>query len=136
MANPTDAGDSGYRKPPKDSQFQKGVSGNPKGRPKKLAAFKADLAAELKEKVVINENGKPRRVTKQRALIKTLTVAAISKDIRAVNVLFALIKFFGVEPENEIVESVDANDLDELENYIARERRRATTSGFPEKRRI
>ena len=62
-------------------------------------SFKSDLAAELQEKLVINENGKPRKVTKQRALVKTLMAAAIKKDIRAVSALLGCIRHFGVDVE-------------------------------------
>ena len=89
----------GYRRPPKHTQFQKGKSGNPRGRPKKTASFQSDLAAELQEKLTLTEHGKEKRVTKQRALIKTLTSAAIKKDIRAVSALLACIRLFGVTPE-------------------------------------
>ena len=33
----------GYGKPPKNTQFRKGVSGNPRGRPKKSLDFDHEL---------------------------------------------------------------------------------------------
>jgi hypothetical protein len=114
----------GFGRPPKKTQFKKGVSGNPRGRPKKAADFKTDLAAELQERIVMTENGKQRRVTKQRAFVKTLTAAAIKKDIRAVNALLACIKYFGGGSEDKITDSADTEDLDVLENYVQRERQR------------
>jgi hypothetical protein len=114
----------GFGRPPKHSQFKKGASGNPRGRPKKVPSFKADLATELREKVVVMENGKERRITKQRAFIRALTAAAIKRDIRAVNALLGCMKFFGVGAEEQSAESVDADDLDILENYLDRERQR------------
>ena len=114
----------GFGRPPKHAQFKKGVSGNPRGRPKRATDFKTDLAAELQERIVVTENGKQRRVTKQRAFVKTLTAAAIKKDIRAVNALLACIKYFGVGSEEKIAESADTDDLDVLENYVQRERQR------------
>lgn len=119
------------RRPPKNTRFKKGQSGNPNGRPKKVSSFKADLAAELQQKLVLVENGKQQRVSKQRAFVKTLVAAAIKKDIRAVNALLACMRYFGVGAEEQIAESFDTDDLDILENYLARERQRRVPSEPP-----
>jgi hypothetical protein len=116
--------DPGFRRPPRHSQFKKGTSGNPRGRPKKVSSFKADLASELAEKISLTENGKERRITKQRAFIKTLTAAAIKKDIRAVNALLACMRYFGVGAEDQTPDSADTEDIEILENYLKRERLR------------
>ena|SRR2546423_6431151 len=122
---------AGFRSPPHDTRFKKGTSGNPRGRPKKVASFKADLAAELQETLVLTENGKQRRVSKQRAFIKTLTAAAIKKDIRAVTALLACMRYFGVGTEEQTADSADADDLEILENYLDRERRRRAPNEPP-----
>ena len=116
--------DTGYQRPPKRTQFKKGQSGNPRGRPKGTASFKSDLDAELREKLVLTENGREKRITKQRAFIKTLTAAAIKKDIRAVNALLACMRLFGVGNEEQPTESQNADpaDLEFLESYLLRQR--------------
>jgi hypothetical protein len=124
-------GQPGNRNPPRNTRFQKGVSGNPSGRPKKVTNFKTDLALELQEKISLTENGKERRITKQRAFIKTLTAAAIKKDIRAVNALLACMRYFGVGAEDTPTDAVDTDDLDILQNYIERERKRTTPNSNP-----
>jgi hypothetical protein len=129
MAGSSERGEYGYGRPPKHSQFKKGHSGNPRGRPKGTSSFKADLAAELKEKFAFTENGTERKITKQRAFIKTLTTAAINKDIRAINALLACMRYFGVGGEEQAaVEAVDVEDLDLLENYLAQQRKKQSRS--------
>ena len=120
--------DVGYGRPPKHTQFKKGQSGNPQGRPRSTPSFKSDLAAELQEKLAVTENGKERRITKQRAFIKTLTAAAIKKDIRAVNALLACMRFFGVGLEEQTTEDLDLDDLDLIENYLRQQRKRQSRS--------
>ena len=81
----------GYAKPPVDSQFKKGVSGNAKGRPKGKKNFVSDFAEEMSEMVAVNEKGRPpRQVTKQRALIKALLARAVSGDMKAYRVVLGL----------------------------------------------
>jgi hypothetical protein len=118
----------GYKRPPKSGQFKPGTSGNPSGRPKKISSFKSDLAAELQERLPIVENGRQRRITKQRAFCKTLVAAAIKKDIRAVNALLACMRLFGVGAEEPIVESVDLDDLDALQTYLTQQRKQSERS--------
>src|SRR5215218_3535833 len=104
---------TGYQRPPKHTQFKKGQSGNPRGRPKHKSSFATDLDAVLREKLVMIENGREIRVTKQKAIIRTLTDAAIKKDIRAVGALLACIRLFGVgeEAPRSATQNIEPTDL-------------------------
>lgn len=81
----------GYGKPPKHSQFRPGQSGNAKGRPKGIRNLNTDLEEELNEKLLVNEGGKPKEITKQRAMLKSLFAKALKGDTRASSVLIGLI---------------------------------------------
>jgi hypothetical protein len=77
----------GYKRPPKATQFRKGQAGNPRGRPKGARNLRTDLAEELAERISITVQGSRRRITKQRALIKSLYAKAMKGDTRAMALL-------------------------------------------------
>ena len=77
----------GYGKPPKDSQFKKGQSGNPKGRPKGSRNFKTDLQEEMQLQIQVTESGKFEIVSKQRAMIKRTMEKALHGDLRAIELI-------------------------------------------------
>ena len=74
----------GYKKPPVKSQFKKGVSGNPKGRPKGSKNLETFLVEELSQQIIINEGGRKKEVSKLEALVKQIVNKAIQGDYRAV----------------------------------------------------
>lgn len=77
----------GYRKPPEASRFRKNHSGNPSGRPKGSKNFKTILNKVLSEPVVVNENGKRKKISKREAVLKQLTNKAVSGDARSIQIL-------------------------------------------------
>ena len=81
----------GFARPPKQSQFQQGQSGNPKGRPKGSRNLKTDLANLLKGKVEITINGERRRMTRQEAMLLSLFQRAVQKDAHAAKTLFDMV---------------------------------------------
>ena len=83
--------DVGYRKPPKRTQFPKGVSGNPAGRPPGKLNLATVLVETLNESLVVNEGGKRKTVTKMEAAVKRMVRKAISGDMHAFRVLSALV---------------------------------------------
>ncbi len=82
---PETAYEVGYKKPPKNSQFQKGQSGNPRGRPRREKNNSARVLFNdaLDEKVMIVENGRRCKVTKCEAMFKHLANRAAQGDARA-----------------------------------------------------
>jgi hypothetical protein len=80
----------GYGRPPKTTRFKKGQSGNLRGRPKGSLNVATVLIKTLSEKVVINENGQRKTVTKFEAALKQLVNKALGSDIRALRLLLDL----------------------------------------------
>jgi hypothetical protein len=86
--NMSDGYEVGYGKPPRNTQFRKGVSGAPKGRPKKALDFDHALLRESGVSVTINENGQRRRITKHELAIKQLLNKTIGGNIPAARIYF------------------------------------------------
>lgn len=77
----------GFGRPPQSTRFKKGVSGNPKGRPKGSLNVATVFMRTLREKVVINEHGQRKTVTKLEAALKQLVNKAAGGDLRAIGQL-------------------------------------------------
>jgi hypothetical protein len=80
----------GYRNPPEATRFKKGQSGNPTGRRKGSLNVATVFARTLREKVVVNENGQRKTMTKFEAAIKQFVNKAASGDHRALQLLVSL----------------------------------------------
>lgn len=80
----------GFGKPPVNSRFSKGNSGNPKGRPKGAKNLATILGKELNAPVVINENGRRRTITKLEAGVKQMVNKAATGDHKAMQQLINL----------------------------------------------
>ncbi len=113
----------GYKKPPKRTRFKRGRSGNPKGRPKGAKNLRTELAEELQERVLIREGGKPRRVSKQRAMLKRLAEKALQGDTRAASLIVNMVARFLVQTEDDGPSApLGADDLAILADFEARVR--------------
>ncbi len=80
----------GYGQPPRRTQFKKGQSGNPKGRPRGSLNIATILARTLREKVTVNENGHRRMITKLEAAVKQIVNKAAAGDAASIKFLLGL----------------------------------------------
>ncbi len=81
----------GYQKPPKTTQFAKGHSGNPNGRPKGTKNWATVLNAALEETVTVNINGASKQVSKLEASTIQLANKATKGDLASIRMLYQLI---------------------------------------------
>jgi Family of unknown function (DUF5681) len=90
----------GYGKPPAETQFTPGTSGNPRGRPKGSLNLSAVVERILRERVVINENGRRVSITKLEAFVKHIVHKAASGDLNAAKQLVSLVLLFEDQGKN------------------------------------
>lgn len=101
----------GYGKPPKHTRFRPGQSGNARGRPKGTKNLKTDLAEELRERIVVREGDRSQKVSKQRALLKSLVNRAIKGDARATAVsLSTMLRLLDTGADTPDVDGVLSDD--------------------------
>jgi hypothetical protein len=119
----------GYGKPPRNAQFKPGKSGNPKGRPKGTKNLATDLTEELAEKIIVNEGGRQLKISKQRAMIKSLLAKALKGDTRAATVLLKLlIDAEQASTKNAVAEALSENDQAILASFAERVLKKSMTS--------
>jgi Family of unknown function (DUF5681) len=110
----------GYKRPPLNTRFKKGQSGNPGGRRKRKASTLDDMIAEeLHSKVPFQENGVRKKSTKLRLMIKHAINQGVTGDFRTLAVLLKFddrLKSIASRPKKSLYES-----LTSLENLSATE---------------
>ena len=117
----------GYGKPPRHAGFQKGRSGNPKGRPKGSKNLPTLVNQALDETVMVTEDGRRRRVTKREQVITQLVNKSAAADLRAIKQLTDIVQ--RVERRSDGSEAppqrakLTAPDREVVELFVARLRR-------------
>jgi len=91
----------GYGRPPVHSRFQKGKSGNPRGRPKGSTNHLMLLRRVLDQKVTVTENGKTRDITKIEAAMTQLLNKAAQGDPRAFETLLKVVALLRLKPPDD-----------------------------------
>jgi hypothetical protein len=112
----------GYGKPPRDTRFKEGQSGNPRGRPPGLKNLKTLLSEALNEPVVVAENGGHRKITKRQAIITQLVNRSATADLRAIKILLDMLRDIEsqTEPASPETAAFTAADEKVIEQLRAR----------------
>ncbi len=103
----------GYGRPPVQSRFQKGQSGNPKGRPKGALNLATVLLRTLRERVVIGTNGRREEITKLEVAVRQLVDMATSGDLRALSQLIELTPAAEQSVAEEMTPAKSVNEHDQ-----------------------
>jgi hypothetical protein len=109
----------GYGRPPKATQFKKGKSGNPNGRPKGSRTVGAVLQEILQQKIAVTENGKTRRVPALEVMLRRLANDAMRNEPTALKLMLSLYDRYGESPEAGIrLDEILAEDKAILANFL------------------
>ena len=113
----------GYKNPPKEHQFRKGKSGNPKGRPRKKKQSSSDpgldliasVHRELGKTISVQENGQHKEITKLEAFSAQLVAQSVNGKPSQQKMLLGLLMLdTHEETEKQTLEQLKSHDEDLL----------------------
>jgi hypothetical protein len=116
MANPG----SGYRKPPKHTQFKKGQSGNPSGKAKGTLNIATVLENTLRQTVVIVDGAEKKTMSKLEAAVKQLVDKAIQGDMYALRLLSVLAQAISDSANPPAITDLEQADQRMLQTIVSR----------------
>jgi hypothetical protein len=131
----------GYGRPPKATQFAKGESGNPRGRPKGTRTVGLMLQEILRQKIAVTENGKTRRLPALEVILRRLANDAMRSEPRALKLLLALNDRYGESAQTDLhLDDILAEDREILASFLNqparignvkdKSRKRSTSNGI------
>jgi len=103
----------GYGKPPRETRFVKGRSGNPRGRPRGAKSFNTLLSDKLDEPVTVAENGGRRKISKREAIVTQLVNRSAAADFRAIKILLDIVRDIERQTEPISSETAEFSEADE-----------------------
>lgn len=87
VSPPLAANTVGYKQPPVATRFQPGVSGNPKGRPKRKPTFAEMMLEEAHRAIKVGMGDKVVKIPRAKALIRKTFDAALHGDPTALKLV-------------------------------------------------
>jgi hypothetical protein len=103
----------GYRKPPRHTQFQKGQSGNPGGRPRRPARRPEELALyEAYRATIVMEDGRAVPMPAIQAVLRSQLQSAAGGNVRAQRDILAMIR--DIELVRSIASPFDDGGADDV----------------------
>ena len=109
----------GYGKPPADTRFKAGRSGNPKGRPKGRKNLKTIIQEVFDAKITVREGGRTRSITKAEGLVLRHFEKALKGDHHAMTALIRMAAEVGLLESSEV--QLEAAPLSNEEKKILSE---------------
>jgi hypothetical protein len=110
----------GFGKPPRSTQFAKGKSGNPNGRPKGSKNL-ATLFREIgQEQVTVTEGGRTRTMNKAHAVMVQLTNKAVSGERWAILSYLQTDRIYNLAEPEEIPKELTQRNKEVVNGFINR----------------
>ncbi|MEO0870493.1 MAG: DUF5681 domain-containing protein [Pseudomonadota bacterium] len=110
----------GYGKPPREHRFQKGRSGNPKGRPKGRRNIMTEIREVLGQQIKMTSGGQAKQVSATTAILMKLVEKAGNGDLKAIEKVLSLgILVSETEESGDDESRLNSKDSDIINAYVA-----------------
>jgi hypothetical protein len=114
----------GYGKPPKETRFRPGHSGNPRGRPKRPKSIQERFERELARKVPVRDDDRVRKIPKIDLWVRRVIADAIQGSHQASRILIEMRAASDEEIAKGVaeksIEKLNAEDQEILDRHFAK----------------
>jgi hypothetical protein len=91
----------GFGRPPEQTRFKPGQSGNPNGRPMGRSNAKTTVARVINETIPVREGQKTSHMTKLEAVFQAHIMKAVKGDARSAGIILGVAKQMGLLADEE-----------------------------------